>query len=113
MQYPSSCLYRIATNRCLNYIRENKCHAEDSIEKIVSIIAATDETEKSIVFQSIMEKVFKGHPESTRVIALLHLYDGYTLEEVAEMVNMSLSGVRKRLSYLKQSALKKGLNYEF
>lgn len=112
LQYPSNYLYRIATNHCLNRIRDKKCHSESNIDELVSVLAVADETENSIILQSIMERLFKGHPESTRTIALLHLYDGYTLEEVAEMVNMSLSGVRKRLRLLKESAIKKGLHYE-
>ena len=38
---------------------------------------------------------------STRVIAVLHLVDGMTLEEVAREVGLSVSGVRKRLRMLK------------
>jgi len=38
---------------------------------------------------------------STRTIAVMHLVDGLTLEEVAREVGLSVSGVRKRLRTLK------------
>ena len=40
-------------------------------------------------------------PDSTGTIAVLHLHDGLTLEQTAEAVGMSVSGVRKRLRKLK------------
>jgi RNA polymerase sigma-70 factor (ECF subfamily) len=112
MEFPSSYLYRMATNHCLNWIRDRKYHDDSDIDDLISFIASSDVTDEVTTFNSILEKIFNGHPESTRVIATLHLYDGYTLEEVSEMVNMSLSGVRKRLRSLKESALKKGLQNE-
>lgn len=43
--------------------------------------------------------------ETTRTIAMLHYVDRFTLEETAEMVKMSVSGVRKRLRKLRESGL--------
>ena len=51
----------------------------------------------------MLERLFGGHQESTRVIAVLHYVDGMTLEEVAGEVGMSVSGVRKRLRNLRRS----------
>ena len=47
-------------------------------------------------------KNFTGTPLSTRTIAVLHYVDGWTLEEVAQEVSLSVSGVRKRLRVLRQ-----------
>ena len=38
-------------------------------------------------------------------MAILHYLDGYTLEETAKKMNMSVSGVRKRLRILREKAL--------
>ena len=40
-------------------------------------------------------------PRSTGTIAVLHLHDGLTLEQTADAVGMSVSGVRKRLRKLR------------
>jgi RNA polymerase sigma-70 factor (ECF subfamily) len=51
----------------------------------------------------MLERLFGNEPESTQVMATLHLYDGLTLEEVAQETGMSVSGVRKRLRGLRES----------
>ena len=38
-------------------------------------------------------------------MAILHYLDGYTLEETAKKMNMSVSGVRKRLRALRAKAI--------
>ena len=102
---PSSLLYRIATNICLNIIRshgrKDNHHHEDGAELLLNNIASADETEHTVETENMLDAVFKHHPDSTRTMAVLHLYDGLTLEEVAREVGMSISGVRKRLRGLK------------
>jgi RNA polymerase sigma-70 factor (ECF subfamily) len=112
IQYPSSYLYRIATNLSLNWIRDHRNNQETDIDDVVKEIASSEDTDSSVTFNSILEKIFHSEAASTKVIALLHLYDGYSLEEVSDIVNMSLSGVRKRLRSLKENVLRKGLQYE-
>lgn len=112
IQYPSSYLYRMATNLCLNWIRDHRNNQESQIDDLVIEIASSEETDSSVTFNSVLDKIFHNEAASTKVIALLHLYDGYTLEEVSDIVNMSLSGVRKRLRSLKENVLRKGLQYE-
>jgi RNA polymerase sigma-70 factor (ECF subfamily) len=51
----------------------------------------------------LLRKLFDRHPESSRTIAMLHLVDGMTLEETAREMNMSVSGVRKRLAALRET----------
>ena len=54
----------------------------------------------------ILEKIFSHRDAKDSLIAALHFVDGYTLEETAEQVGMSVSGVRKRISELKKYSLK-------
>ena len=48
-----------------------------------------------------LDRVFEREQPSTRAIAVMHLLDGLTLEEVAHEVGLSVSGVRKRLRTLR------------
>ena len=48
-----------------------------------------------------LRRLFQRHPESSRTIAVLHHLDGLTIEQVAEMVGLSVSGVRRRLRMLR------------
>ncbi len=99
---PSSLLYRMATNTSLNRIRSRKRRPEDASSDLLERIAAAPDTGETRWFAGLMlDQIFGHEKESTRTMAVLHLRDGHTLEEVAEICNMSVSGVRKRLRQLK------------
>ncbi len=98
---PSSLLYRMATNVCLNQIRAAGRRPEDPNDDLVSRIAGHERTESRITARSLLGRLFAHERESTGTIAVMHLLDGMTLEEVAREVGMSVSGVRKRLRPLR------------
>ena len=54
--------------------------------------------------RSLLGQIFKREQPSTQVMAVLHYVDKMTLEEVAQTVNLSVSGVRKRLRVLQERA---------
>lgn len=100
----SSLLYTIATNLCLNRLRSRRRRPEDpQSDSLIMQIAAADDPEARGLARSLLDRFFAGEPASTGTIAVLHLLDGMTLEEVAETVGMSVSGVRKRLRTLRAS----------
>ena len=110
-EYPSSLLYRMATNICLNIIRSRSRKREEYQGELLDFIAAYQEDhEKKFEVAEMIRKVFSREKESTRVIAVLHWIDGLTLEETAAETGMSVSGVRKRLREMKERA--KELNLE-
>ena len=95
---PSSLLWNTATRLCLNRIRDKKRRGLDcdSSELLLNIACAEEENDA----KGILAKIFSKEQESTRTIAVLHYVDGMTLEETAETVGLSVSGVRKRLRTL-------------
>ena len=97
---PSSLLYRIATNVCLNRLRTIKRHPEDAADALLQRIAGANE-ESRLWAKLRLDKLFAETQTGTRTIAVLHLHDGLTLEETAAEVGMSVSGVRKRLRKLR------------
>lgn len=99
-EFPSSLLYRMATNTCLNRLRNGKRKPETAGDELLLSIATADEVEPSIEARSVLDRLFGNEPESTRTVAVLHYIDGMTLEETAREVEMSVSGVRKRLRKL-------------
>ena len=101
--HPSSLLYRIATNQCLNRIRDRQRRATMPGDGFLERVAVLDDTEPRLEARSVLERLFGRHQESTRTMAVLHFQDGMTLEEVAGEVGMSVSGVRKRLRGLRVS----------
>ena len=104
MGAPSSLLYRIATNVCLNMLRSERRHPHTNDEKILMSIVDAEEHESSIVNRHLIDKLFAREPQSTKTMAVLHFVDGMTLQQVSNEVGLSVSGVRKRLRGLKERA---------
>ena len=102
-RYPSSLLYRIATNVCLNRLRDRTREPVTRDEVVLYEIARAEEPGAASEARMLLDRLFGKHLESTRTIAVLHYVDGLTLEEVADEVGMSVSGVRKRLRTLRAS----------
>ena len=99
----SSLLYRIATNTCLNRIRSQGRRPEDASSELLGRIAAAGSDEPRVEARALLDRLLGREPISTTTIAVLHLHDGMTLQEVADTVGLSVSGVRKRLRKLKAS----------
>ena len=98
----SSLLYRIATNVCLNKLRSSSRRPEDAQSELIGRIAAADSSAESRAgARALLDRALQREPVSSGTIAVMHLVDGMTLEEVAQAVGMSVSGVRKRLRKLK------------
>ena len=102
---PAGLLLTTATHLCLNRLRASSRKPEDPEDEMLLQIAAFGgdaDTESRTLAGRILDRLFAGQPESTRLIAVLHFVDRLTLEEVAGEVGMSVSGVRKRLRRLKE-----------
>jgi len=105
-EFPSSLLWRMATNMCLNCIRDRKRRGYNmNADETFMQIACAEDVENEAGNRDLLDRLFGRHPENSRTIAVLHYIDGMTLEEVATEVKMSVSGVRKRLRSLKNTLL--------
>ena len=102
----ASLLYRVATNVCLNRIRSRTRRREDPQDELVWRIAAASSSERALEARALLDRLFSREPASSGTIAILHLHDGLTLEQVASEVGMSVSGVRKRLRRLQEQLYK-------
>ena len=100
LSQPSSLLWNTATRLCLNRIRDKKRRGLDVDSSELLLTIACAEEDDGIEARGLLAKIFSKEQESTRTIATLHYIDGMTLEETAETVGLSVSGVRKRLRTL-------------
>lgn len=96
-QYPSSLLYRIATNTCLNIIRSGRTTAFSPDDAVIANIAHHDDANERMILGDYIDFVFKNEDHSTRDMAYMHYVENLTYEEVSEVIGLSVSGVRKRL----------------
>jgi len=101
---PSSLLFRIATNICLNLIRKHRRGQPQTDPTVLESIASVDDVQGTSLAGNLLTAIFGGVSNTTRYLAVLVFVDGMTLEEVAQEVGMSVSGVRKRLAKLRLKA---------
>jgi RNA polymerase sigma-70 factor (ECF subfamily) len=102
--YPSSLLYRIATNVCLNLMRTRRRRPVVRGEAFLDTVGVHG-PEDQILDACLLEQVFDGVKESTRKTAEMYYLECGTLKETAKRVGLSSSGVRKRLSALRRQGL--------
>jgi RNA polymerase sigma-70 factor (ECF subfamily) len=100
VEAPSSLLYRLATNVCLNLLRSSRRRPEDAGDEVLLAIARDLDLEEEAHARSVLARLFADEPASTATIAVLHYVDGMTWEQVAQEVGLSVSGVRKRVRTL-------------
>lgn len=104
----ASLFYVTATRVCLNKIRSDKLRRGEDFDTFAETIADefSDVERDKIEAGMILENIFAGRDKKDALIATLHFVDGMTLEETAEEVEMSVSGVRKRIAELKKYSIK-------
>jgi len=98
-RYPSSLLFRMATNLSLNRLRDRRREPAQPGDDVLHRIAFLEDRDSPL----LLDRLFGRHPESTRTMAVLHHVDGMTLVQVARECGMSVSGVRRRLRGLRAS----------
>ena len=107
-KFPSSLLYTIATNICLNRLRWRRRHAETPHE-VVEDIAAAEKGYDHVEAKMLVEAILRDESDSTRTICYMYHVDGMTLQEIGKAAGMSFSGVRKRLeSFASRARLRYG-----
>lgn len=104
----ASLFYVTATRVCLNKIKSDKLRSGPDFEKVAQFMADDfSETEKEKIDAALaIERIFEKRDHKDSLIATLHFVDGLTLEETAEEIGMSVSGVRKRIRELQKYSLK-------
>jgi len=107
-RYPSSLLFRISTNICLNLLRAQRIRSEVPGEDVLAGIAGADDQEHRSVLGDLVDRLFRREKGSTREIAVMLFVDGMTLKEAAREAGMSVSGVRKRIREFRARALGQG-----
>lgn len=101
---PSSLLYTMATNLCLNAIKSRQARRRHTMDVDTTELdfAWNDPSHAMMEARATLDQIFALEDEKTRTIAWLHYVDRLTLEETATQAGMSVSGIRKRLRKLQK-----------
>lgn len=106
--HPSALLYRMATNVCLNRIRKERRHITSENLDICYNISFFGNRGDYAAARSLLEYVTKNEQKTTRNIAVMYFINGMTIKEVAETIQLSISGVHKHLEKLRRKIRTKG-----
>ena len=112
----STWLYRIAVNRSLNFIRDNKRSRwlksltsllEDD-RKQVRDIPASDSDRPDVALEekernSAIQKTINSLPPKQRAAFVLHKYEGLSYHKIAEIMHRSLSSVESLIHRAKSN----------
>ena len=81
-------LYRVAVNQCRDELRRSR-RRELPLEE--AVLLSVPEPERELLAH------VAALPEKLRTVIHLHSYEGYTVEELAGLLGVSVSGVKMRL----------------
>ena len=99
---PSSLLYRMATNYCLNKIRDQRRQGiKQSLDWAEGRLSGSPQ-EQGLDLQMALEAILEDEEESTRQMAFQYFIDGLSLKEVSVEMEMSVAGVHRRLKSLRR-----------
>jgi RNA polymerase sigma-70 factor (ECF subfamily) len=100
-KFPSSLLYTMATNVCLNLLRKKRREVLSCFTDNDEYFVWIDEGFEQVEAVVLLEAILKDESEENRTIYFMYHADGMTLKEIGEVVGLSVSGVRKRLEAFK------------
>jgi RNA polymerase sigma-70 factor (ECF subfamily) len=99
---PSSLLFRMATNHCLNKLRDQR--RQGVRQPLEEAEPRTDgsQAEKDVDRRRAWEAILESAEERTRQAAVLYYIDGLNLKEISAELEMSVAGVHRRLQRLRK-----------
>jgi len=120
----STWLYRIAVNRSLNFIRDNKrwgwlnslSTLLEGDREVVTDVPASNSDRPDVVLEkkdrnAAVQKAINSLPEKQRAAFVLHKYEGLSYQEIAEIMQRSLSSVESIIHRAKANLKKKLIHY--
>ncbi len=95
--HPSSLLYRMSTNICLNIIRKESRKKNLKAEGILQNIPAAESAGLNFEKEALWNFIIKENPQDTSRIALMYFLDGMTMKEISKETGYSVTTVFNRI----------------
>ncbi len=104
-------LKKIAVNKSLDYLKKQRVNFTSFDDKIVPELADEniDFEDNEAIIDQIREKI-EQLPEGFRIVLSLYLLEGYSHEEIAELLNIKASSSRSQLARAKKKLKQELLN---
>ena len=82
---------RVAINQCHDTLRKKGYRMHTSLDEVAETVAA-EETDTGHLYDALQKL-----PEKNRGVVILHYLEGYSVEEIAKILQLSSSAVKMRL----------------
>jgi RNA polymerase sigma-70 factor, ECF subfamily len=104
----STWLYKIAVNECWDYLRKRKVRplvyeadlSEEQVSRLDGIVSANRPPEgpnARAEMREIVERMLGALPEQDRQLLVLKEIEGFSVQELAEILNLNVNTVKVRL----------------
>lgn len=82
---------RVTINQCHDALRKRNYRSHSSLDDVIEVAVEDDDTmgEVFVALQNL--------PEKYKDVVILHYLEGYSVEEVAKLLGLSVSAVKMRL----------------
>lgn len=95
---------RVTINKCHDTLRKKGYRMHASLDEVAEIVAA-EETDTGHLYDALQKL-----PEKNRGVVILHYLEGYSVEEITKILQLSSSAVKMRLmrgrEFLKEELVK-------
>ncbi|MCA2977918.1 MAG: sigma-70 family RNA polymerase sigma factor [Myxococcaceae bacterium] len=95
---PMTWLLRIATNHCLNVLRERRAAWHDQYEAMEQVKGSSAGGAGSLEARDLVRRTLARFDVETQAAVVHYWVDDLTLEEVAQVLGRSVPTIRKRLN---------------
>ncbi len=106
--HPSALLFRIATNTCLNKIRDARKHKSAEYLDVLSKGPSSSHPEHGTSPGQRLAEFLLEEKGPAREIAVMYFLNGMTLKEIGSVFRLSVSGVHKHLDKLRRKIRRTG-----
>jgi RNA polymerase sigma-70 factor, ECF subfamily len=114
---PITWIYKITVNECFDYLRKKKVRklvyesdlSEDEVRRVENTEPATDRTPRTdttLAHRDYVAKLLDKVSEEERSLLMLKEVEGYSVEELASMLNMNENTVKVKLFRARQKLVK-------
>ena len=101
VQYPMSLLYRMATNYCLDRLRENRKFVAGEHLDLLNNLPYLSPVEDRLMAENILAYVLKDEKGLGHQVAVMFFLNGLSVKEIAVETRSSPASVYKHLDRLK------------
>ena len=101
IQYPMSLLYRMATNYCIDRIRENRKFVPGEHLDLLNNLPYINPGENRLMAENVFAYILKNEKSESHHVAVLFFLNGLSVREIVAETGLPQSSVYKHLKRLK------------